>query len=313
MNTIKSGGFTLIYELNNDKAVITGIEGMDSILNVPAHVATPENANDSIYPVASISKKAFLGVNGLRHIVLPETVSEIGDWAFSHCRHLVSLTVLNPDITFGRGVFEGCDRLKIINAGYSDADDLSFLLATVVTRLSAAYLLGNSSSKGDAWFKNYDSSLLQYLNESDYSGSDESALCGEEDISYDDIKSVDGELLGADMSYIIGVRKNKCYLCFLRLMHDKYLADETREFLKKYICDRSVSHENNSAWLTIRDDMYDDSEAFSLYLEIVDPDKDATEAMLNNLGNEHPEMKAQLLNRKSTGNLVDNFFDSLLL
>ena len=311
MEKIKVGGFTLLYEMNDNGAVITGIEGMDSYLDIPGYIFKGENSEPTI--VAAVGKKALLGVNGLRHIVIPETVTEIGDWAFSHCRHLVSLIVLNRKVTLGRGILEGCDRINIICRGYEEHDDLSYLMATVVNKLPAGYLLGSAEAGTETWFRNYDSSLLQYLNDSDYAGSDASALCGEEDISYDDIRSVDGELLGADMSYIIGVRKNKCNLCMLRLMHSEHLADETRTFLEKYISERTIAHTNNSAWLTLRDDLYDDASYLTLYLDITSPTQDDIELMLNNLGNEHPEMKAQLLKHSSGGNLVDSFFDNLLL
>lgn len=309
MGTIKAGGFTLEYEIKNESAMISGIDGMDSSLEIPSEVSE----GDLTLSVTSIGKKAFLGVNGLRHITVPESVSEIGDWAFSHCRHLVGLVVLNPETAMGRGVLEGCERLKTVCRGYKEADDLAYLMATVVTGLPAGYLLTSSEAGNENWFKNYDSSLLQYLKESDYAGSDESALCGEEDISYDDIRSVDGELLGADVSYILGVRKNKCCLSLLRLKYSTYLSHAAREFLLCYIKERTVSHSNNSAWLAVRDDLYDDASFLEIYLNATEPSPNEIEKMLDNLGNEHPEMKAQLLNRRAGVNMVDDFFEDLLL
>ncbi len=36
-------------------------------------------------PVRVLEKKAFLSKKRLRRIVLPESVTEVGDWAFAYC------------------------------------------------------------------------------------------------------------------------------------------------------------------------------------------------------------------------------------
>jgi len=305
----KAGGFNCLFELNNECALITGVEGMDSVLEVPETV-TFEGAE---YPVTEIAKKALLGVNGLRHIILPASVTTIGDWAFSHCIHLVSLVILGENVSFGRGMLEGCARLKSICVGYSGEDDLAYLTAAAINRLQAVYLLGSSDAGSEKWYQNFDSSLIQFLEESDYAGSSEAALCGEEDISYDDIRSVDGELLGVDAAYIWGVRKNKSYLCLLRLIHNEKMSDGTREYLENYIEEHSAGRENNAAWLTIREDLYEDNTFLNLYLEITAPSVSDIELMLADLGNDHPQMKAQLLKYKTDNGLGSDFFDDLLL
>lgn len=309
MNSVKAGGFSLTYELNNGEITITGIEGSDSTLTIPL-VVTVEGLD---YPVCYIGKKAIMGVNGLRHIAVPGDVKEIGDWAFAHCIHLVSLTIEGTGVVFGRGMLEGCNRLKNVSIGYTGNDDLSFLVATTVNKFPATYLLTSDELGSENWYRNYDSSLEQYLNESDFAGSDESALCGEEDISYDDIRSVDGELLGADASYILGVRKNKNYLCLLRLLYSFYISEGMKAYLTQYVISHTIKNTNNAAWLTIRDDLYADDELVKLYLDITKPDSEEIDLMLNDLGNNHPEMKAMLLKYGGKDNRVDSFFDDLLL
>lgn len=309
MGSIKAGGFTCLYTIEDDNAVITGVEGMDSSLIIPGTVIE----RDKEYVVSQIGKKALLGVNGLRHIYVPASVQNIGDWAFSHCIHLVSLVIMGRDVIFGRGMLEGCQRLKTVSIGYDKPDDLSFLLAAVVNKLSATYLFNGDNAGSESWYRTFDSTLSQYLNESDYAGASENALCGEEDISYDDIKSVDGELLGADASYIIGVRKNKNYLCLLRLRYNNNLTSEFREFLEDYVRRHSAGHKNNAAWATIREDLYEDNEYLMLYLDITKPSADDIELMLADLAGEHPQMKAQLLNYKAEQGFSSDFFDDLLL
>lgn len=309
MESVKAGGFSLTYELNNGEITITGIEGSDSTLTIPG-VVTVEGLD---YPVGYIGKKAIMGVNGLRHIAVPGDVKEIGDWAFAHCIHLVSLTIEGTGVVFGRGMLEGCNRLKNVSIGYTGNDDLSYLVATTVNKFPAIYLLTSDELGSENWYRNYDSSLLQYLKESDYAGSDESALCGEEDISYDEIRSVDGELLGADASYILGVRKNKNYLCLLRLMFSQHIDAEAKTYMTEYVKSHTIGNSNNEAWLSIRDDLYDDDKFLDLFLEITKPEATDIELMLADLGNNHPEMKAMLLKYGGKSNRVDSFFDDLLL
>lgn len=309
MESVKVGGFTLLYEVNNGEASIMGIEGSDSHLSIPNKVSVTERE----VPVTSISKKAIMGVNGLRHIMIPETVREIGDWAFAHCIHLVSLTILNKEVSFGRGMLEGCIRLNSVSIGYEGEDDLSILLASALNKMPAGYLISSGEMGSESWFRNYDSSLVQYLRESDYAGSDEAALCGEEDISYDDIRSVDGELLGVDASYILGVRKNKNFLCMMRLMHKQFLLPDMEEFLLSYVKSHTIKNANNAAWIAIKDDLYADDAYLKLYLDITKPDSIEIDMMLNDLGNNHPEMKAMLLKYGGGDNRVDDFFDGMLL
>ncbi len=70
----------------------------------------------------SIPDGAFEGMENLRSVVLPPSVSEIGEGAFKDCENLETITL--PGVTaIGEGAFEGCDNLTsiIIPSAGSDA------------------------------------------------------------------------------------------------------------------------------------------------------------------------------------------------
>ncbi len=74
------GAFYYTEEKNTQTDVslcITAYEGMAETLSIPPQI-------DS-YTVKAIGKKAFLGNRYLRHIIFPDTIEMVGDWAFSRC------------------------------------------------------------------------------------------------------------------------------------------------------------------------------------------------------------------------------------
>ncbi len=61
----------------------------------------------------SIPEGAFEGMNQLKDVIVPESITEIGAGAFAGCENIESLTL--PGVTsIGEGAFEGCDNLTSI-------------------------------------------------------------------------------------------------------------------------------------------------------------------------------------------------------
>lgn len=305
MGTIDVSGFTLLYEVNSDKNIdITGYDGASSRLIIPDVISI----GDVEYRVSGIAKKAFLGCKGLKLVSLPESVISIGDWSFAQCIHLEELAIrggkesfasIAGRISIGRGAFEDCTKLESICLGYDEPDDLAFLLGSVIWRLPAPYLFNSPSLGNEEWFANWDLKLESYLNLRDDDGYTNQVLCGEEDISYDDIGSIDGEMPGENYAYIMEVKKCKCYLCFLRLMHDMHLSESKRDYFTEYVNRFTIkSKENDSAWQVIRDELGDDVEYFKLYTKITNPDGELIDAMLEDLGDKNAEAKVHLINYK---------------
>ncbi len=335
MMKMQLGESVLLAEIEDNRITVTGYEGAGVELDIPE---TFEVGGKNL-PVTKIGGKAFFN-SSFKEIALPGTLEEIGDWAFSKCIHLRRLTIKKrtdmgqelsgkselthivknldkPDIhavstRFGRGILEGASAIEEICIGYEEPDDLSYLLAAVVSKLPAQFLLRTGDLGSEEWYDSFDLSLDSFLKESDMGGYSERVLCGEEDISYDGIGSVDGELLGETEAYVRDKRKQKAGLCMLRLLHDTGLSGEYREIFRDYIKEHALGKPDESAWLMLKDSFGNNLSLVELYCEIVKPDRVTVGKMLSGLGKSNPETKSFLIEYKPPEE-GDDFFADLLL
>lgn len=110
----------LYYEETADGSgiVITGLNvvgGYQSSISVPSQIAGK--------PVVMIGRKGespttkgLLGSEFVKTFVIPETVREIGDWAFAGCTALKEVVFAGDAVTsIGTGAFAGCTALEKIN------------------------------------------------------------------------------------------------------------------------------------------------------------------------------------------------------
>lgn len=310
MISVSCGGFTLLCELNEDgeSVVVTGFEGLNAKLEIPGSI----EAEGRILSVSAIGRKAFLGCKGLKEVKLSQQVESIDDWGFSQCIHLVRVEASCENISFGKNVFEGCNRLETIEIN-GCGEDTGRLLAAAVCRLPAAYLLTDKDKGSEEWFKRYDLSLKAFLDRDDFEGYSDRALCGEEDISYDGIGSVDGELLGESESYLREVGKNKAGLVLQRLKHCRAAEKETIDRLESYVNQHAFGTRNPSAWNAIKEDYKNDTEYLKLYLDVTNPTAETIGLMLENMGSDMAQAKAFLIKRTEGDHKTDAFFCALLL
>lgn len=103
---IETENGTISYRTEQEKAIVTGFRGFVATLSLPSRIQG--------YPVTAIDRKAFLSQKSLCGICLPDTVQEVGDWAFAHCGSLAEISFPKREVRFGRAVFKDCGNLQRI-------------------------------------------------------------------------------------------------------------------------------------------------------------------------------------------------------
>lgn len=93
----ESDGFN--YEINDGSATITGYYGNDSEVVIPSEIEG--------YPVKTIGWYAFLGIETITSVTVPESVTTISEYAFSGCTNLQSINLHSGITQFGIDCFAG--------------------------------------------------------------------------------------------------------------------------------------------------------------------------------------------------------------
>ncbi|MCR5278707.1 MAG: leucine-rich repeat domain-containing protein [Lachnospiraceae bacterium] len=310
MIRVDDGRSVLEYELEGDSAVLTGFEGSDLVCFVPESIT----AGDKDYPVTTVAKKALLN-SPFREISLPSCIRDIGDWAFSKSIHLKTFNVRGSledtgVIRLGKGILEGTTGLESVSFGYTEPDDLSFLTALCAGKLPAAFLLRTDNLGTKEWYESFDASLEAFLKEEDDATFLPDILCGEEDISYDGVGMVDGEMPGETPAYIRKKREEKAAVCLTRLLRATGMAEDKRVSFSEYVKEHSLGTKDPSAWEAIKHELNMDMEYVKVYCDVTNPDKSMRDRMLRDMGKSGPEVKAFLLAGADDGT---DFFDELRL
>ena len=75
--------------------------------------------------VTSIGNGAFSGCTGLTSVTIGDSVTSIGDFAFSNCSGLTSITIPNSVTSIGNWAFNNCSKLTEINVDLENSNFLS--------------------------------------------------------------------------------------------------------------------------------------------------------------------------------------------
>ena len=97
----------LLYSIENDEITITGIKGLITEIEVPAEI--------SGYPVTKIAAETFYQSDcheTLEKVVLPDTITYIGKYAFAKCEKLESIKVPQKVVELYDSTFSYCFSLK---------------------------------------------------------------------------------------------------------------------------------------------------------------------------------------------------------
>lgn len=280
---------------------ITGAQHMGALLQIPERIG--EKA------VRSIGKKAFWGCDGVREIMLPESVCEIEDWAFASCKNLRMIRIPHRQVLLGRGVFRGCGRLEIIEieeASFSDDSDrrqnVGHLLAAGDRLIANPYLLDIANAGTGEWYARLDAALETLMNAAEDEGFSKMLLCGEEDYGSRE-NNID--------HYCAEQRKKKARAAMLRLRYDDCLGGKLREKLTDFLNTHTMGCKTQEAWDVLVEEHGEDRSYYELFETAGGIHAQNRERCIAALGETHTEMKAYLLG--AAAGAEEDFFDSLAL
>lgn len=287
-------GTELNYRVTGDTITITNCMTKSVKADIPMLIEQKK--------VTRIAKKTFLGCKLLTKVRLPETIQEVGEWAFAFCDHLEEVQLPEKSIVFGQGCFDKCIRLKKLSVYAVDQpeqidEEQAALLASTVRLLDADYLLDPLNCKNEAWLREYDLRLMTLLAQEDMEGFQKEILCGEEDLNAN------------QDDFLSNRRRYKASLCYFRLFHRVGLSDENQHILEDYLKEHQKGCPDEAAWEYVLMKHGDEKAYYELLLELDCINQSNLEAILDDMGDRHPQMKAFLLQEQQP---ADDFFSSLL-
>ena len=107
--------------------------------------------NGATYSVTSIGDWAFSGCTGLTSVTIPNSVTSIGDWAFNDCTGLTSITIPNSVTEIGSEAFSDCTGLTSITIPNSVTEIGSYAFSGC-TGLTSVSIPNSVTKIGDGAF-----------------------------------------------------------------------------------------------------------------------------------------------------------------
>ncbi|MCM1175922.1 MAG: leucine-rich repeat domain-containing protein [Blautia sp.] len=298
---------SLQYEIREDGVVITGYRGKDIVLEIPDRIREK--------PVTVVGKKAFLGAKELQQLTLPGSIAAIQEWAFACCSELRTLILPRKRLLIGQGILKDCFRLEQIlsvNSGqilsgspagsFGYETEISRLFAAVTGSLDAFYLFDPLAAGSESWLEQWDARMLSLMAQADEEGFSKMLLCGEEDYGSRE----------NDLDYYLEQRRRfKVRLALLRLMNDTGLAPDIREGLLSYLRDHTKGGASEETWKVVLEEHGDERAYYQFLLDNGCIHDGNFDAVLEDMGERHTEMKAFLMNARSAPSVLEDAFAAL--
>ena len=138
----------LIYKLNSDGRTyyVSDYVGDSTIVYIPNYY------NDRM--VTGIGDFAFSACSSLSSITIPNSVTSIGNSAFSNCTKLTSITIPNSVTSIGNEAFIGCSSLTSITIPNSvkSIGSGTFFACSSLTSITLPFIGQNSDASGKTHF-----------------------------------------------------------------------------------------------------------------------------------------------------------------
>ena len=226
----------------------TKYSGADKEVHLPEQV-------DGLF-MNAIGAKAFLSCKTIEKLWLPDSIREIGDWAFAHMKNLKEIALPAETIAFGKQVFMGCEQLTRVHVVVKHREDgekdkespdeakawecslyegLEYFLATMFCHFESGQLMDLSilqTEEGQKkWIEKYDQVLCEYLAE------DDAVRFVPAFIGWFDVEDLDEQ----KKRYVNQVKCKKLEITLQRLLYDANINESTKRQLAKYVEEREKS------------------------------------------------------------------------
>lgn len=144
--TLKSGETYTFDHLDSETVTITSYEGS----NVKHKLAIPDTLGGK--RVVGISTGAFKANNDITQVIIPNTVTTIGSYAFAQCALITDVTVPESVTAIGECAFTHCTSLKNVNIKSTQITEYANMLFYGCTSLTSITVPASIEKVGTAAF-----------------------------------------------------------------------------------------------------------------------------------------------------------------